>query len=378
MRLMSHVAPSSTRLFIGMMSGTSLDGVDTVLVRQSPTGQMQQIGQDFLPYPEDLKQAALDLHTPASNELHQAALLANRLASLYATAVARLLAQSDLSPSQITAIGCHGQTIRHCPDLPDGDAYTLQLGNHARLAELTGITVVGDFRSRDIAAGGQGAPLVPAFHQAVFAHPQKNRAIVNIGGIANISWLPVHGTVTGFDSGPGNMLIDAWTQQHLGTPYDANGQWASSGTLNADCLQTMLAEPFLSSPPPKSTGRDLFNATWLARQLPQKADQSANIARTLLELTARSIAEALARDCPGVEEVYVCGGGVHNSLLMQRLQQLCPCPLQPTDTLGIGADWVEAVAFAWLAQRCIDGLPGNLPSVTGAAGTRTLGAIYPA
>lgn len=367
----------ATRYFIGIMSGTSLDGVDAALVAHTGDS-FQQVDQAFVPYPPAVKQLLLALHQPATNELHDAALMANHLAELYAEAVLKVLQQSQLPASAITAIGCHGQTIRHCPDLPNGQAYTLQIGNHARLAELTGICVIGDFRSRDIAAGGQGAPLVPAFHQAIFTSPEQNRAIINIGGIANISWLPVNGQVTGFDSGPGNMLLDQWTQQHTGRAYDANGDWSATGQVNTALLYAMLAEPYLALAAPKSTGRDLFNQTWLSQHLQIIQDKPENIARTLLELTARSIAEAITRFCPNIDEAYVCGGGAHNGLLVDRISTLIQIPVKPTGTLGVDADWVEAVAFAWLAQRCVDGLSGNLPAVTGAKGPRILGAIYPA
>lgn len=375
--MISQPTITKMRHFIGIMSGTSLDGVDAALVTQTGDS-FQQIDQAFVAYPPSVKQILLDLHQPAVNELHDAALMANTLAALYAEAVIKLLDQSGLDASAITAIGCHGQTIRHCPDLTHGQAYTLQIGNNARLAELTSICVVGDFRSRDIAAGGQGAPLVPAFHQAIFASPEKNRAIINIGGIANISWLPVNGQVTGFDSGPGNMLLDLWTQQHTGKAYDANGDWSAGGQVNTKLLDAMLAEPYLALDAPKSTGRDLFNQAWLSKHLQSIQDDPQNIARTLLELTARSIAEAITRFCPTLDEAYVCGGGAHNGLLVDRVSALIRIPAAPTDTLGVDADWVEAVAFAWLAQRCVDGMSGNLPAVTGAQGPRILGAIYPA
>lgn len=367
---------SQPRLFIGLMSGTSLDGVDAVLT--SHTGQqLSQTASYFLPYPEALKQQLLALHTPANNELHAAAVVANQLAELYAQAVRQLLTVACTPANAVTAIGCHGQTIRHCPTLANGMAYTIQLGNHARLAELTGIMVIGDFRSRDIAAGGQGAPLVPAFHQAVFANANTHRVVINIGGIANLSDLPANGPVTGFDSGPGNLLMDAWTRQHTGQPYDAGGHLAASGRVNQALLNTLLAEPYFALATPKSTGRDLFNDAWLMQALTQQADSVQNVARTLLELTAMSITEALTRFCPGAQEIYVCGGGAHNLALLERLQALSGLPIQLTDQLGVGVDWVEAVAFAWLAQRCVDHLPGNLPAVTGAAGPRILGAVYP-
>ena len=368
--------PTQTRLFIGLMSGTSLDGVDAVLVEQQG-GHLQQRSQFFLPYPAEIRQLLLDLHTPAVNELHTAAIASIQLADLYATAVQGLLQAAKVSADAVSAIGCHGQTIRHCPDLAHGQAYTLQLGNHARLAERTGIPVVGDFRSRDIAAGGQGAPLVPAFHQAIFAAPDTHRVILNIGGIANLSDLPISGSVTGFDSGPGNLLMDAWTLQHTGQTYDAGGAWAVRGSVNQALLDALLAEPYFALPIPKSTGRDLFNQTWLNAHLQAHADTPQNVARTLLELTAVTIAQALKQHCSGATEIYACGGGAHNLALIDRLQILCGLPVQRTDVLGIGVDWVEAVAFAWLAQRCLDHQPGNLPAVTGAAGPRVLGAIYP-
>ncbi len=375
--MISNTTAPDTRYFIGIMSGTSLDGVDAALVAHK-NNSFEQVDQAFVPYPSEIKQILLALHQPAINELHDAALMGNNLAGLYAEAVLKILQQSQLPASAITAIGCHGQTIRHCPDLPDGQAYTLQIGNHARLAELTKIAVIGDFRSRDIAAGGQGAPLVPAFHQAVFASLAKNRAIINIGGIANISWLPIDGQVTGFDSGPGNMLLDQWTLKHTGQAYDDNGVWSASGQVNTELLEAMLAEPYLDQVAPKSTGRDLFNQQWLAQHLQAVDDSPENIACTLLELTAFSIADAIKRFCPKIDEAYVCGGGAHNGLLVDRLSALTGCAIEPTDKLGVDVDWVEAVAFAWLAQRCVDGLSGNLPAVTGAQGSRVLGAIYPA
>lgn len=377
LRLMKlHASSAHTRLFIGLMSGTSLDGVDAVLIEQSDD-HVAQIAQHFLAYSDEIKALLLSLHMPAHHELHTAAIVSNQLAELYANAVKALLTNAKLTPDMVTAIGCHGQTIRHCPDLPNGQAYTIQLGNHARLAELTQITVVGDFRSRDIAAGGQGAPLVPAFHHAVFAAPDKHRVIINIGGIANLSDLPIHGKVTGFDSGPGNLLMDAWTLTHTGNPYDASGAWAVRGEINKVLLQSFLSDPYFSQPIPKSTGRDLFNQAWLNQHLQQYSDTPQNVARTLLELTATTIAEAMRQYCSGAEEVYVCGGGAHNLALTDRLQTLCGLSIQRTDTLGVGVDWVEAVAFAWLAQRCIDHQPSNLPAVTGASGLRILGAIYP-
>ena len=286
-----------------------------------------------------------------------------------------LLANQKIPANKINAIGCHGQTIRHRPEL----GFTLQIGNHALLAELTNITVVGDFRSRDIAAGGQGAPLVPAFHQAIFVHPEKNRMIVNIGGIANITFLAKNGQILGFDSGPGNMLIDSWTKLRLGKHYDANGAWAATGLVLESLLFDMLAEPYFALPPPKSTGRDLFNDGWLKQHLLYPHLRSQDVARTLVELTAQSIADAIFKICHDVDEVYLCGGGARNGLLVESLKAKLSnnILLDNTDALGIGVDWLEAVAFAWLAQQTLDGKTSNLPEVTGAKGLRILGAIYP-
>ncbi|NOS97352.1 MAG: anhydro-N-acetylmuramic acid kinase [Methylotenera sp.] len=369
------------KLFIGLMSGTSLDGVDVALVDFSQANS-QVLHTHFLAYPPEIRMQILALQHPTENELETSALLANTLAQLYASAVNQLLSNAKLSPSEIAAIGCHGQTIRHRPKFHDGIGFTLQIGNAALLSELTGITVVSDFRSRDIAAGGQGAPLVPAFHQAVFASEQANRAIINIGGIANITYLANTGEVLGFDSGPGNMLLDAWIKQHKNLDYDANGAWAATGEVIESLLSTMLAEPYFSLPPPKSTGRDLFNSAWLAQHLANSDYRPQDVARTLVRLTAQTIVDALVQDCgqksdDALNEVYLCGGGAHNSLLKHDLQQLLGnTKVLTTDELGIGVDWLEAIAFAWLAKQCLNQQTANLPAVTGAAGSRILGAIY--
>lgn len=365
-------------LFIGLMSGTSLDGVDVALVEflaaDPAAGSLSYrvIGTHYLAFDPELQSDLLELHTAHENELELAALTANRLARLYAQGVQQLLQQERIATADVRAIGCHGQTIRHRPEL----GFTLQIGNAALLAELADIDVVADFRSRDIAAGGQGAPLVPAFHQAVFAATHANRVIVNIGGIANLTYLPVTGEANGFDSGPGNMLMDAWAQRHLGKAYDEAGNWASSGCVIDALLTTLLSENFFNEPPPKSTGRDLFNLPWLEQCL-QSGYKAADVQRTLLELTARSIADAINQHCAPAEEVYVCGGGAHNQALLRRLQQLLPSmKIGLTDELGMQADWVEAAAFAWLAKRTLQREPGNLPAVTGARGMRILGAIH--
>lgn len=384
-------------LFIGLMSGTSLDGVDVALVafnhdlsndNQSP----KVLSTHFLAYPSALRSQILALQHPTENELEVTALMGNTLAQLYAQAVNQLLSANQITPDKIIAIGCHGQTIRHRPGFEDGIGFTLQIGNAALLSELTQITVVSDFRSRDIAAGGQGAPLVPAFHQSIFASSQVNRALINIGGIANITYLGRHdtgcsnladtGIVFGFDSGPGNMLLDAWIKQHKNLDYDVNGAWASTGEVLAPLLSAMLAEPYFSLTPPKSTGRDLFNDSWLAKYLMDESYRPQDVARTLIALTAHSIHNALLQNCGIVDEVYLCGGGAHNALLKNSLQTLFDgiklesVKVATTDALGIGVDWVEAVAFAWLAKRCLDKTTANLPEVTGASGARILGAIY--
>lgn len=364
-------------LFIGLMSGTSLDGVDVALVEFPATSVLhdtpavQVLHTHFLPYPADLRNSILALQHPTPNELESSALLANELAKLYATAVNALLAKHHLDPTTIRAIGCHGQTIRHRPEL----GFTLQIGNAALLTELTHITVVSDFRSRDIAAGGQGAPLVPAFHQAIFADSHVSRAIINIGGIANITYLSQHGNVIGFDSGPGNMLLDSWIKQHKNLDYDANGGWASTGQIITPLLTAMLSEPYFKTPAPKSTGRDLFNMHWLNQHLRGHAYQPQDVARTLVALTAHSIHDALLHTLP--DEIYLCGGGAHNTLLKNDLQALfAEVHIDSTDSLGIGVDWLESIAFAWLARQCLHQRTANLPTVTGATSERILGAIY--
>ena len=362
-----------SELYIGLMSGTSLDGVDAALVDFSATRPAVR-ATCFLPYPEAVRAEALALNTSGADEIHRGAMLARTISGLYADAVCELLAQTGLGARAIAAIGCHGQTIRHRPDC----GYTVQLLQPALVAERTGIAVVADFRMRDIAAGGQGAPLVPAFHAGCFRAPGVDRAIVNIGGIANITYLPARGTVIGFDTGPGNLLLDMWCMRHRGTPYDAEGAWAASGTVIETLLEQMLADPYFSLHPPKSTGRDDFHEAWLARFAPERHDP-ADVQATLLELTAATIADALRRFCPGTTELYACGGGASNNALLGRLRQRLPgAHVGTTAELGLDPDWVEAVAFAWLARQTLRGEPGNLAEVTGARGARVLGAIYPA
>ncbi len=357
------------------MSGTSLDGVDAVLA-DFTTLSPQLLKTHFLPYDERLRSRLLALHQEGNNELHRAAMMSNELSVLYANAINDLLKMSGLVPKDVIAVGCHGQTIRHCPEVEKN--YTIQLVNAALLAELTAVTVVADFRSRDIAAGGQGAPLVPAFHQAIFMRPEYSRVILNIGGISNITSLEPGKTVIGFDCGPGNLLMDAWCLRHTGRPYDQNGKWASSGEIIPTLLEKLLAHPFFSLPPPKSTGRDMFNMAWLEQYLVGH-EKPEDVQATLLQLTAQTITNSILDYCPNSEEIYVCGGGARNGLLMSCLSgALSEKSVGLTDQLGVDADWVEAYAFAWLAQQTIMGIPSNLPVVTGAKGGRILGAIYPA
>ncbi len=363
-------------LYIGLMSGTSLDGIDAVLVAFDHPSHTPAnlISKFYLPYADTLKQAILDLHKPAHNELHQTQLAANQLARQYALVIHSLLAQTPYSPQEILAIGCHGQTIRHCPE----HGYTLQIGNAALLAELTGITVISDFRSRDIAAGGQGAPLVPAFHDKIMRAPDIHRVIVNIGGISNLTNLPPGEATSGFDCGPGNLLMDAWCVQHQGLPYDAGGAWAATGNVLPKLLDRMLSEPFFALRPPRSSGRDLFNMAWLAEKL-EGGESAADVQATLAELTALTIADAIQLHCVGAQEIYLCGGGAHNLTLLKRLAELLPdSTVQTTDALGVSCDYLEAIAFAWLAQQNRLGIPANLPVVTGARHPCVLGAAYPA
>jgi anhydro-N-acetylmuramic acid kinase len=359
-------------LYIGLMSGTSMDGIDAALVEAGEKPVLRTLVHQ--PFPPQLRDTLLALNMAGDNELHRAAQAANALSLGYAAIVRTVLAQSGVAAGGIAAIGCHGQTVRHRPQ----DGYTIQLINAALLAELTGICVVCDFRSRDIAAGGEGAPLVPAFHQAVFADPQRARAIVNIGGIANISYLPANGEVSGFDCGPGNALMDGWILAHQHRPYDAGGAWAASGSVLPELVERLLAHDFFARLPPKSTGRETFNLQWVHNAL-SGGERPADVQATLCELTATGIAHALDAHCADAAEVYLCGGGARNDALCARLAALLPGRrIATTDALGIAAEAVEAAAFAWLAARALAREPGNLPRVTGARGLRVLGAIYPA
>lgn len=363
------------RLFIGLMSGTSMDGVDGVLIRLPAQGRPQTLAGVALPMPDGLRAQLLALNTAGHDELERAARAANALARLYAQAVHRLLDDTGVSAADVTAIGAHGQTVRHRPE----QGYTIQLNAPALLAELAGIDVVADFRSRDVAAGGQGAPLVPPFHAAMFGGGTP-RAVLNLGGIANLTLLSPGQAPRGLDTGPANVLLDAWCQRHTGQAFDEDGRWAASGRVDAALLQALIAsEPWLMLPPPKSTGRDLFNTGWLDARLAEwRHKNPADVQATLQRFTAQTVADALDAAMPEAAEVLVCGGGSRNAALMRDLAQALRRPARTTDEEGVSAQWMEALAFAWLAQMHVDGLQAGVPEVTGARGARVLGALYPA
>ncbi|CAM3588393.1 anhydro-N-acetylmuramic acid kinase [Bordetella sputigena] len=366
-------------LYIGLMSGTSTDGVDGVLARIAPHGRPLVLAEASLPMPDDLRDTLLSLNAPGSDELERSARASLALAECYAETARRLLAATGHAPADITAIGAHGQTVRHRPEL----GYTIQLNAPALLAERTGIAVVADFRTRDVAAGGQGAPLVPAFHAAIFA-ADVPRAVLNLGGIANVTLLAPGRPVTGFDTGPANMLLDEWCRRHTGQNYDDDGAFAAAGRVDANILEYLLAsEPWLVKRPPKSTGRDLFNAAWLDTRLNAwdgycRRLTPQDIQATLQRFTARTVAQAIEREAPETSEILVCGGGARNSGLMRDLAECLGRPVAATDTHGVPAQSMEALAFAWLAHAHVHRIAAGLPDVTGARGPRVLGALYPA
>jgi anhydro-N-acetylmuramic acid kinase len=361
----------ASELYVGLMTGTSMDGVDAVLA-DCEAKPPRVIAHDHRPLPVGLRADLLALNTSGVDEIHRSSAAALELAHLYAASVQALLAASGMQADAIRAIGAHGQTVRHRPDL----GYTVQLNAPATLAELTGIDVVADLRSRDIAAGGQGAPLVPAFHRLAFAS-EDARAVVNIGGISNITALCASATL-GFDAGPGNVLIDAWTSAHFGVPFDADGHLAASSEPDQALLADLLDEPYFAMPPPKSTGRDLFTLEWLQAHPRTSRLEPKAVLATLTALTARVIGNAVDRWLPGAKDVIVCGGGARNATLIALLQESCvPRPVTASDRHGIPADQVEALAFAWLAQCHVHRVAASLPSATGAAGARILGALYP-
>jgi anhydro-N-acetylmuramic acid kinase len=360
-------------LLVGVMSGTSLDGADAALVDFSGTAP-RTLAFATVAFRPDLRERILALCGPGRDSIDLAAQVTSDLCEIYAEVVEAVLAHAEVSRDRVSAIGCHGQTVRHRPE----SGFTVQLNDPARLVELTGIDVVADFRRRDMAAGGQGAPLVPAFHDFVFRHPSRSRAVVNIGGIGNVTWLHPGRPTLGFDCGPGNALLDAWAKRHLGTEFDEDGRWALEGRRDESLLRGLLSDPYFSLQPPKSTGREHFHLEWLERHLPSKA-RAEDVQATLLELTAKSILEAIDRHCRGTEEIYLAGGGARNPALAGRIAELADGrPVAPTDVLGVPSGHVEPVAFAWFALKCVRREPIDLTTITGARAPRVLGAIYPA
>lgn len=362
------------QLYFGVMSGTSLDGLDICLVSMDQS--IKLLDSQLLEFPPNLRNELLALCQPCENELIRLSLAEQEWARLAASGISQILQRQSLEPDAITAIGSHGQTIRHHPE----QGFSVQIGAPALLAELSSISVVSHFRQRDIAAGGQGAPLVPAFHHWLFATSGQASAIVNIGGFSNISFVLPDKPVSGFDCGPGNVLLDAWIQKNLGQQYDSNGVWARSGVVNQLLLNSFLQQPYFKISGPKSTGRELFNLCWLEQQLAAHPSCSPqDVQATLAELTAICISQSVLEQDRTLQQLAVCGGGAHNSYLLERLASLLPeIKVMTTDQLGVPADWMEAMAFAWLAHCCLKGVAGNRPEVTGALGLRILGAVYPA
>lgn len=365
-------------LYLGVMSGTSLDGVDLALAdfAKNPS---KMIACGFTPMPDDLRADLTLLLKTGETSLQKLGEIDHRLGLLYADSINAFLAQYQLEPNQIAAIGCHGQTVWHSPN--SAFPFTTQIGDMNLVAARTGITVVGDFRRKDMAFGGQGAPLVPAFHEGIFADPNRSTIVLNIGGISNISQLIPNEPTIGYDIGAGNALMDSWIEQHLGKRYDKDAEWAQTGKVDQALLAVLLDESFLKLPPPKSTGRELFNLDWLAKKAPNlTACKPEDVQRTLAEFTGQSVVDSLkqipTKGLPCV--LMVCGGGAKNPLLMQRFQDLLPdWTVTTTNEFGLDIDYVEAAAFAWLAYQRMNNLPSNLPSVTGASKAVSLGVIYP-
>ena len=374
-----------SEVFIGLMSGTSLDGIDGVAIELEPPGSppaARVIGHAHRSFPADLRAEFAALNSAGPNELHRGALAANALAREAAALVGALLEAAGRAREQVVAIGSHGQTVRHRPREFDGVGYTVQLNAPALLAELTGIDVVADFRSRDVAAGGHGAPLVPAFHHALFGRADASVAVLNLGGIANLTSLDPGGAIAGFDCGPANVLLDLWCERSTGRPFDGDGSWGARGTVDPYLLDACLSEPYFALAPPKSTGRDLFNAAWLEARLEATNARARlrpeDVQATLAELTARVVADAFFRCLAAAAELIVCGGGARNADVMARLTRtLIPARVVASDERGLPAEQVEAAAFAWLARAFVHRLAGNVPAATGAAGPRVLGALYP-
>lgn len=369
--------------YIGLMSGTSLDGVDGVIYDFTSASDQKFpriVAFASASFPTELRSELLALNTAGDNELHRAALAANALTRVYAQVVHQLLEQATVQASDICAIGAHGQTVRHRPGEFDGTGYTLQLNNPALLAELAGMDVVADFRSRDVAAGGQGAPLVPAFHQGVFGHPTETVAVLNVGGISNLSVLGKDEPLLGFDCGPGNALMDHWCHLHTKQLFDAQGVWAATGKVNEALLSKLMTEPFIDKTPPKSTGRDLFNPAWLEKNLQGFGGLAPeDVQATLTEFTALACAVNIKCYAKNSKQLIICGGGARNTYLMKRFQKAMPTmSVASSEAFGLPPLQVEAAAFAWLARQTILRKTASFKSVTGARGSRILGSIYPA
>jgi anhydro-N-acetylmuramic acid kinase len=362
-------------LYLGLISGTSMDAIDAALVDFGPS-PLSLVAASATPFDPGLKTritALIESHDRAS--LDEIGQLDVAVAREFSACALALVKGAGLEPSDVAAIGSHGQTLRHRPDLPF--PFTWQIGDPNVLAESSGIAVVGDFRRRDVAAGGQGAPLLPVFHDQVFRSDGEDRVILNLGGIANITVLAQGKGVLGFDTGPANRLLDAWISHHRGKPFDEHGAWGAAGRCDAALLNRLLAEPYLALPPPKSTGRELFNMPWLLERLGREERRPEDVQATLLEYTAASVADAVRRHAPGAS-LYACGGGAHNPVLLAALaRRLSPTRVATTAALGLDPDYVEAIAFAWFARRTLAGLPSSAPSVTGARGARILGGVYP-
>ncbi|BFM10278.1 anhydro-N-acetylmuramic acid kinase [Simiduia litorea] len=362
-------------LFVGLMSGTSADGIDAALVAFEDN-KATLIGALSQPFSKALQTAIHTLADSATCSLEQLGALDAQLGLAFADCALALLKQQQIPTHQVTAIGSHGQTVRHRPPTSNTSGFTLQIGDANLIAETTGITTVADFRRRDMAAGGQGAPLAPAFHHWALKSQQSNRVVVNIGGMSNLTWLPSEGAPNGYDLGPGNVLMDCWIQQHQGKAFDANGDWAATGKPHAELLGTLLEHPFLSQAAPKSTGREAFNLSWLNTRLANLSEISpTDVQATLCEFTAQVISDACIA-LPS-QELYICGGGSKNQALMRAIKRLLPDWLvESSNTAGIDAQWMEAMAFAWLARETLARRPGNLCSVTGAKRPAILGAVY--
>lgn len=370
-----------SELYIGLMSGTSVDSIDAALVSFSSNGDdtnFSLVGTHSHSLPPELQKQLLNLCHLDQVALDDIGVADHQLGQEFANAVGELLAKYKVAHSGVTAIGSHGQTIRHRPSWPNQRRFTWQIGDPNIIAFESGIDTVADFRRMDFAAGGEAAPLAPMFHRAFFANAEKSRSVINIGGISNVTWLPISGPLIGFDLGPGNALMDGWIKRHQSRPYDSGGQWAQSGICNSALLEELLRHPYFKAPPPKSTGREDFHLNWLDQTLKQTSERLAaeDVQATLLELTAISIKQGLGTDYLG-DEVFICGGGANNTALMKRLEQvLHPVPVAATSALGIDPDWVEACGFAWLAHQRLLRRPGNCVTVTGAQEPVILGGLY--